>query len=81
METKPTPNDAYFELKLWGDHELQVWPAGKLAILRHPHTCDIESDHCQQRLIKYIEAEGLFDSIPSKVLLLDSYIEDSSKQD
>jgi hypothetical protein len=71
-------NQQYFELELWGQHILQVWPAGKLAILKHPSHCDIQSDECQHKLMKYIEAEGIFDKIPTKLIMLDSYIEPSS---
>lgn len=74
LNNKPKPSDSYFELKLWGDHELQVWPAGQMAILRHPAQCNIESDHCQHRLLQYIEAEGLFDHIAARMLIIDSYI-------
>lgn len=70
-------NNGYYELSLWNEHILQVWTEGRLAILRHPKGCCQDDDSCRDKLLKYIEDEGLLDEVvDKKIILLDSYIEE-----
>lgn len=70
-------NNGYYEMTLSNDHTLQVWTAGKLAILRHPVGCSVDDDSCRERLMKYIHDEGILDEVlDTKIVLLDSYAEE-----
>lgn len=70
--------NGYYEMELWNKHTLQVWTAGQLCILRHPLGCDIESNECRDRLIKYMHNEGILDEVLDKpIIMIDSYAEES----
>ena len=67
--------NGYFELNLINDHKLQVWTTGRLCVLRHPKGCDSHKTDCRDKLMKYIEDEGILDEV-DKIIMIDSYEEE-----
>lgn len=72
--------DGYFELTLWNNHIVQVWTSGRLLLLKHPLGCHIGDDSCRERMIKYMQNEGIFDELLNQpIVMLDSYAEESEE--
>lgn len=45
----------------------------KLITLKHPITCDSQSDNCRNHVIKFLNDEGYLDQCEDKVIIFDMY--------
>lgn len=63
--------DPLFKLE-FRDHNI-IGFNKKLITLRHPITCDSQSETCRNHVIKFLNDEGYLDQCEDKVIIFDMY--------